>query len=483
MIQRIKDFWARLNRNQRILLGLLSTLLILGPVSAALTVKEVQIAQLAMTLPVTPPVEGFGYALQINNEGFNDTYFEATSTSSAVLSKNPYTVEAWVNIPERKVGNYIRLYPIAIYTKPQSPEDYGYLFKFYLEVQEQSAQFRPHFSALITGNTYKAYDYISVGGLNTTMLKPDQWHHLAVTADAVNNICQLKLYVNGMMVDSHETYKEGCRFSTQNPDKLTIARPNPGAGGIDGYYYNGLIDELRFSKTVRYSNNFPLLLQSFENDGNTLALYHFDNNLIDSVSNHYLGVLSNHYSFVPSTIGQPSVSPTLTPTPGPTSTPVPSPSLRPSPSPLLSPIPTSIPWPSPSTSPRPSVSPKPSPSMFPSPTPTATPIPNQAPVITTTELPVARVLTPYTAKVTGFDPDKIDQLKMSISGLPAGLRVTQCQNSLTAKQEPKITCTISGRPVTFSLKPITVNLKIALSDNRGAVTSKTLPLTILSWRR
>ena len=53
MIRRIKNFWAKLNRNQRITLGLLSTLLVLGPVSAALTARDVQITEL---MPATPPI-------------------------------------------------------------------------------------------------------------------------------------------------------------------------------------------------------------------------------------------------------------------------------------------------------------------------------------------------------------------------------------------------------------------------------------------
>lgn len=56
MAGKIKKFWTKLNRSQKLVFGLLLSLLILGPVSVAITAREIQIAQLyPVTPPVTPP--------------------------------------------------------------------------------------------------------------------------------------------------------------------------------------------------------------------------------------------------------------------------------------------------------------------------------------------------------------------------------------------------------------------------------------------
>ena len=54
----VKIFWHKITRSQRIALGLLASLLVLGPVSAVFTARELQITQmLPATPPITPPEE------------------------------------------------------------------------------------------------------------------------------------------------------------------------------------------------------------------------------------------------------------------------------------------------------------------------------------------------------------------------------------------------------------------------------------------
>lgn len=93
-----------------------------------------------------------------------------------------------------------------------------------------------------------------------TALQSGQWYHLAAT------------YNNG----SVQLFVDGNGNGTTNVGSLTQG-PALQLGGLAGYaFYNGLLDEVRISNTVRYSNNFSRPTAPFANDGNTLTLYHFD---------------------------------------------------------------------------------------------------------------------------------------------------------------------------------------------------------------
>lgn len=106
-----------------------------------------------------------------------------------------------------------------------------------------------------------------------------QWHHIVVTRKSSNG--QMRIYVDGKQ-DAQGTGPSG-----------TISYPNGRSGQPDDPYlvigaekhdidksefpsYNGLIDELRISNNIRYAANFSPPSSPFTPDGNTMALYHFD---------------------------------------------------------------------------------------------------------------------------------------------------------------------------------------------------------------
>jgi hypothetical protein len=92
-----------------------------------------------------------------------------------------------------------------------------------------------------------------------TVLASGQWYHVAATYGSGS----IRTYVNG--VASTAT---SAGTLTQGP-AVTI-------GGLAGYpYYNGAVDELRVSNVVRYTGNFTPP-GTLGNDGNTLALWRFD---------------------------------------------------------------------------------------------------------------------------------------------------------------------------------------------------------------
>lgn len=257
----------------------------------------------------------FNQSIDFSNESFNDTY---ASTTSAKITTNPFTVEAWVNIPAPSSGNYLRIYPIITYTKPQSWLDYGYIFQLKLEVQETTGEYRPSFSALMANSPDNINsNYITV--IAPTSIKPNTWHHIAITSYSKDSRCYLIMYLDGQLINTTEKYRANCSIynTTVQTHNVVIAKPNTGAGGIGGYYFAGQLDEIRISNIVRYSTNFSLPKEPFVSDTSTQLLYHFDGNLLDSSINKIDSVMSgNHYKYVPSTIIKP-INRRVFPTPPP----------------------------------------------------------------------------------------------------------------------------------------------------------------------
>ncbi len=127
--------------------------------------------------------------------------------------------------------------------------------------------------------------------------------------------------------------------------------------------------------------------------------------------------------------------------------------------------------------------PTPTARIVPTPTASGTPSPifkNQRPIITTTSFPEAKVGKKYFAEVTGYDPDKGDNLKMEIKGLPAGIALIQCRQPKKTglwKYLPSkntISCTISGTPKL----PGIYNVGIILSDSKGGIAQAILRLKV-----
>lgn len=268
--------------------------------------------------PIPSPVSNFGKAIKFNNETSNNAYISINPNIALGSTMNPpFTLEAWVNTPKPSSGNYLRDYSVATLTKLQAPGDYGYIAKFNLETQEQDGKSRPMFSVLTGngGNLNIHLSYTSVGANGSQTLEPDRWYHIAATIVSQGNTCVAKLYVNGILSGTAERYSEGgCTIRTPNMQDLLLAKPEAGAGGISGYFYPGLIDELRLSNTLRYTGNFTPSSTPFTPDPNTIVLYHFNYNFYDSAYSRD-GQGFGNIQFVDSTIGgQSQPSPTPAPT-------------------------------------------------------------------------------------------------------------------------------------------------------------------------
>ncbi|GAB4129681.1 MAG: hypothetical protein OHK0050_43690 [Roseiflexaceae bacterium] len=192
-----------------------------------------------------------------------------------------------------------------------------------------------------------------------TTLPVNSWSHIAVTYNGSVG----QVYVNGVA-------------GTSSMLGTLSLGPQLLVGGYPGFaFFNGQIDELRISNSVRYSAAFTPPTAGFTNDANTLALFHFDENSgqtsVDAINSSRLltrgsssSVESSDPTWLQSTAptGLSGGSPTSTPTA--TATPIP---------PTNTPTATATPIP-PTNTPTGTVAPTATP-VPPTATPTATPIP------------------------------------------------------------------------------------------------------------
>ncbi|MBI3955246.1 LamG domain-containing protein [Candidatus Gottesmanbacteria bacterium] len=444
--------WKKLNSSQKGTLISIFVLALMLPIAVFASYFQNNVSSRAALKPrtymATPVVN---QAVKFPNEEANNSYLvtppDPDNNGAFFDTGSPFTIEAWVKIPKPLSGTYIKNYTLLMLTKPQSPTDYGYIFRLTLETQETTGVTRPKFTAL--KNTYDNNinsNYISVisNSEAKNSIPPDTWTHIAITSYSENQQCFLRLYLNGAFIDGAGNSAPNCAISNQNPQKLLLAKYPDGAGGIDGYYYPGAMDELRISNTVRYTQNFTPPTTPFESDNNTISLWHFDGNTQDS-SGH-----SFHFTNV-GKVGYINVEYPLpaTPTTNPTG-------IEPSPSITGIPVTPSI-----------------IPSKVPSPTSVPT-ITNHPPVITSTFLPKGQVGRPYNAIISGMDQDIGDTLQMEIVNLPPGVSKGQCQTTNTRVKY--IRCLIKGSPTLAGIYPVNVKL----TDNFGGVATKILSLTIIN---
>jgi hypothetical protein len=106
------------------------------------------------------------------------------------------------------------------------------------------------------------------------------WHHVALTHQRATG--ELKIFVDGAQ-DASALDPTASGDVSYNPAHLNPDANDPflvlGANKHDPappLAFKGLIDELRVSTMLRYTATFTRPSGSFVADGNTAALYHFD---------------------------------------------------------------------------------------------------------------------------------------------------------------------------------------------------------------
>lgn len=125
---------------------------------------------------------------------------------------------------------------------------------------------------------------VNNGSASTTVcgqavVADNRWHHVAVVRDASG---QLSIFVDGRLdigapgPSGPIGYRDGRTTSYPNRDPYLVIGAEKFDLGTDHPSYNGFIDEIRLSDVARYSATFSPPGGPFSTDGDTVALYHFD---------------------------------------------------------------------------------------------------------------------------------------------------------------------------------------------------------------
>lgn len=114
----------------------------------------------------------------------------------------------------------------------------------------------------------------------------NQWHHIVVQRRRSDG--QMWLYVDGAQQSTANgpggdiSYPDDgvpgnyCGGPCTNSDPFLVIAAEKHDVGPAYPSYNGFIDEVRLSNITRYDTNFTRPSAPFTSDGNTVALYHFD---------------------------------------------------------------------------------------------------------------------------------------------------------------------------------------------------------------
>lgn len=120
------------------------------------------------------------------------------------------------------------------------------------------------------------------------ILQAQTWYHLAVTYNGQI----LSFFLNGKLIDSFPT-----KQPIDNFGEIMI-----GYYRQIGFPFQGEIDELRISNSIRYTQNFTPLSTPFTPDANTGALWHFDGTVLDTSSHMNQGTAFGQVTYVDSTV-------------------------------------------------------------------------------------------------------------------------------------------------------------------------------------
>ena len=137
----------------------------------------------------------------------------------------------------------------------------------------------------------------------TAQIPENQWSHVAVVFDSTNIIT----FLNGKKASTEDKWalaKGQTIIKTAEPFRVGL---RGGGGPIPGDPILGIIDEVRISNVIRYTNDFPVPVKEFMPDKNTIVLYHFNEPLgskkaKDASNHHNDGKLTGGAKFVSSAV-------------------------------------------------------------------------------------------------------------------------------------------------------------------------------------
>jgi hypothetical protein len=182
--------------------------------------------------------------------------FVAVAHDDELNVGNAFAVEAWI-----RPGTNINTVETHIVSKHDHPGSSGWV----LLIKNQRIEFRIYGREMGGSNPDKM---VAAGADGAAYVQPAVWAHVAGTYDGTN----LAVYYAGAL--KHKvTVSDFMRRNTTNA--MTIGKA---AYTSDQFHYDGEIDEVRISEVDRYAMAATITKPAlpFVADGDTLALYHFN---------------------------------------------------------------------------------------------------------------------------------------------------------------------------------------------------------------
>ncbi|MFL5742651.1 MAG: LamG-like jellyroll fold domain-containing protein [Flavisolibacter sp.] len=191
----------------------------------------------------------------LSYDGVDDYVAIPSNASSSIVSglTGDFTIEAWVYWRGGASLAYQRILDFG-----NDQNNYVFLVP-YSTIPSNGARF-----AITIGGTPQVIDA-------SAPLTQNTWNHIAVTVDDATSTGTI--FINGVNVGS-----TGPGVFTYRPATLGVTTNNwLGKSEYPDPFFNGDIEELRISNVVRYpSTGFTPSTSQFLSDGNTVALYHFN---------------------------------------------------------------------------------------------------------------------------------------------------------------------------------------------------------------
>lgn len=107
------------------------------------------------------------------------------------------------------------------------------------------------------------------------------WYHVAVDWNGTTG----RMWLNG---DLQAGTISGFTPKYNSYDAFAVGTQLIETGGLHSYQpFDGVVDEVRFSDSIRYTGEFTPSVYEFSTDEHTMALYHFNANTLDSSGNGY----------------------------------------------------------------------------------------------------------------------------------------------------------------------------------------------------
>jgi len=168
------------------------------------------------------------------------------------FNNTSFTVEFWLYPPQQEIN----LQKILAGSYGTSFHNLG------IELGSDEYPDQGFVQAGFYNGTYRSYVYGT-----TRITGMDEFVHVAITYSITTQ--DMSIFINGQL-DAQETMDFG---TGAGGDEFIAAAGHPIVP--TDYYTKCMIDEIRFSSVVRYTNNFTPQ-EKFDVDSDTIALYHLD---------------------------------------------------------------------------------------------------------------------------------------------------------------------------------------------------------------